>query len=300
MSTRGMYAIRKNGEDKGTYNHSDSYPSGLGMDVVSFCKRHTSEELSRLFDNIILIDEKIKPTKEQIEICKKNGYADFSVLMQSEEDWYCLLRHLQGNFDNYDECINDNKQIFMKDNVSFITDSLFCEFAYIINLDDNVLEFYQGFQRIPQKGNRYGTSADDSGYYPCRLCLIIPFTSIYNSSVESIVEKMEVCSESADAIGLESLNNNINISEAKLEEIMTKLKDIGLFTDEIGECIRNDKTNVINVFDDFVDLGEKSIVCTDEMKPYINYEKYGQDLVSKHSYYLALSSGRIVEVKEEE
>ena len=36
MSTRGMIGIRINGNLMGTYNHFDSYPDGLGNDMVTF------------------------------------------------------------------------------------------------------------------------------------------------------------------------------------------------------------------------------------------------------------------------
>ena len=48
MSTRGLYGIRKNGVDKCTYNHSDSYPSWLGRKVLEFCANNTIENLDYL------------------------------------------------------------------------------------------------------------------------------------------------------------------------------------------------------------------------------------------------------------
>jgi hypothetical protein len=56
----------------------------------------------------------------------------------------------------------------MTDDSSFIKDSLFCEYAYIINLDTNCLEFWVGFQKEPCESNRYGTEMSD-GYYPCKM-----------------------------------------------------------------------------------------------------------------------------------
>ena len=158
MSTRGLYGIRKNGVDKCTYNHSDSYPSWLGRKVLEFCANNTVDDLSKFFDRIELVNEDEKPTQEQIKKCVEAGYYNKSVSTKSTEDWYCLLRNLQGNFDEYQKLIDNNEEttIFMTDSVLFIKDSLFCEYAYIINLDDEVLEFYEGYQKEAQKGNRYG------------------------------------------------------------------------------------------------------------------------------------------------
>lgn len=159
MSTRGLYGIRKKGVDKLTYNHYDSYPDGLGRDIVEFCKKNSIQDLNRLYDLIELIDKENPPTDKQREICKRSGYADFSVGFGSDNDWYCLLRNLQGNIEGLQKAIDNNQYIFMNDDSDFIKDSLFCEYAYIINLDDNVIEIYVGFQknqkRIIDMGVKY-------------------------------------------------------------------------------------------------------------------------------------------------
>ncbi len=178
MGTRGLYGIRKNGVDKATYNHFDSYPDWLGKEISKFCIDNSIDDLENFFDNIELVDEESTPTNEQIEKCKAAGYADFSVSRGSEDDWYCLLRNLQGNFPAYQKCIDNNSKVYMTDGINFIKDSFSCEYAYIINLDDSMLEFYAGFQTSPSEGNRYGTEisheGDSNNYYPCKLIMTFP------------------------------------------------------------------------------------------------------------------------------
>ena len=53
MGTRGVFGFHKNGVDKITYNHYDSYPTGLGEEVVKFLKNHGVDELNTIFDSII-------------------------------------------------------------------------------------------------------------------------------------------------------------------------------------------------------------------------------------------------------
>ncbi|MBR2810525.1 MAG: hypothetical protein IKD69_04015 [Solobacterium sp.] len=48
----------------------------------------------------------------------------------------------------------------------FIQDSLFREYARVIDLDENRLLFHVSFQKTPQEDNRYGCSPDENGYYP--------------------------------------------------------------------------------------------------------------------------------------
>lgn len=189
MGTRGCYGFRKNGIDKLTYNHCDSYPDCLGHDVVQFCNETSIEEMNEIFDRIILVDEDSKPTVEQIEECME--YYNGGVSTRTPEDWYCLLREAQGNLSVY-----KNGLKYMIDNGDFIKNSLFCEYAYIINLDTNYLEFWVGFQRKPNAGNRYGTE-EDNGYYPCKMVVAYPLDPKYMEqiSVEEYVDDMNKLAE---------------------------------------------------------------------------------------------------------
>ena len=192
MGTRGLYGFRKNGEDKLTYNHFDSYPDWLGKQVVEFCKNTSIEEMNTIFDRIVLVDEDAKPTKEQIEKCFK--YYNGEVSTQSMDDWYCLLRNAQGELNVY-KCGLE----YMIDNHEFIKNSLFCEYAYIINLDTNCLEFYLGFQKEPYPSNRYGTE-EYRGYYPCKMVTYYPIEPEFmdNSSIEDYINDMNKLSSEED------------------------------------------------------------------------------------------------------
>lgn len=190
MGTRGLWAIRKGGKDKAAYNHWDSYPTGLGDEVINFIKRMGVAKLNNLFDLIVTVDEDSSPTKEQIGICKRNGWYDKSVSSGSDHEWYCLLRNLQGNFKDYEKAQQSATPIFMIQRIDFIRDSIFCEYAYIINLDNNTLEYYVGAQRRPQNGNRYGVTPVEEDYYPCRMVKSYDLAEVMNRDTESLVRDM--------------------------------------------------------------------------------------------------------------
>ena len=84
MSTRGLYGIRKNGVDKCTYNHSDSYPSWLGKKILEFCANNTIENLEKFFNKIELVDESSKPTEEQIRNLHDMLCIDIEILEDGE------------------------------------------------------------------------------------------------------------------------------------------------------------------------------------------------------------------------
>lgn len=185
MGTRGLYGLRKNGKDKTSYNHFDSYPTGLGTDILNFIRNHSNAALNEFYDCIIMVNERSKPTDEEKTNCSKNHSIDLNVSSGSVDDWYCLLRNVQGNL----EALFQWESPYMIDNRDFIKDSLFCEYAYIINLDTNMLEYYKGFQHVPQAGNRYGVTAND-GYYPCKLVTEIPLERIKNAAtVDEIISE---------------------------------------------------------------------------------------------------------------
>lgn len=194
MGTRGLYGIRKDGVDKLTYNHFDSYPSGLGNEIVGFIQNTSDEGLNKFFDLIRLVDGESKPKYEDIDACIKTGIANLDVSDRSVGDWYCLTRELQGDFKKYKELINTTQTIYMLDEHEFIKDSLFCEYAYIINLDDKTLEYYVGFQKQPDKTNRYGVKPNND-YYPCKMLKAFSFEDIRSKADIDIAREMEELEE---------------------------------------------------------------------------------------------------------
>lgn len=163
MGTRGLIGFRFDGKDKLTYNHYDSYPSGVGVDILEEIRKTNLGILKSIFGGIELVDEDIKPTREQIEEYKY--FSDERVSSKSLDEWYVLLRSTQGTLQPYIE----GKLKHMIESSPFIYDSLFCEWCYIVNLDTEKFEVWTGFQERGKKDNRYGDKPNEGGYYPCRL-----------------------------------------------------------------------------------------------------------------------------------
>lgn len=147
MGTRGAIGFRLHDKDYIFYNHFDSYPSCLGNTMAGFIvegiKKSSYDDFIALTKQRVLslvpVEEDAKPTEDQIKVLAE--YTNLHVSRQSTEDWYCLLRDTQGEpekalaaryFVPYD---------------SFLRDGLFCEHAYIINLDTEEIEYYQGFEK---------------------------------------------------------------------------------------------------------------------------------------------------------
>lgn len=179
MSTRGVVGIRIKGVDKLSYNHNDSYPEGLGLDVLQYCrnlmknKQKLAEEKRAVeaADRLVVVREDEQPTPEFIK--RHRAYLDTDTGTGTPADMYCLLRGLQGNLPEM------LKAGVMLDGADFIKHSLFCEWGYVVNFDDMTLEVYEGSQEHRHKSGRYASSErDEDGYYPCALTLSVALSNL--------------------------------------------------------------------------------------------------------------------------
>lgn len=189
MGTRGSVGFIYKGEVKLSYNHNDSYPDGLGADLLDLIVKINKENGWQQFkDNA----EKLKHIEGEVTdselIEKYKKYSNLNVSEQKLSDPYCLFREIQGA-EWLDEMYKGDLEHYILDN-RFIKESLFCEYAYVVDLDSMKFEFYNGFQHKPQVGNRFGQELVEE-YYPCRLMGVFNLFDIKSEDAASeLVEKM--------------------------------------------------------------------------------------------------------------
>lgn len=180
MGTRGIVGFTAEGKDHFAYNHFDSYPDGLGVDMVTFVRDRVAKNPDRF--KALAVNMKdisgTKPTKQDIKRCEP--WTDLGVSNQSTDDWYCLLRDTQGDPYAILSCG------YYENSNGFINDSLFCEYAYVINFDTGMLEFYEGFQKAPHDNGRFSGNESTGDYYPCALVGEYPFDSIPEDWMEQL------------------------------------------------------------------------------------------------------------------
>jgi hypothetical protein len=191
MGTRGAIGFVIGGKTLATYNHYDSYPSELGNNTLAALRTlldtYTLDDLRTLVRGIRLVDESAKPTAE--DIAALAPYTDLRVSNQSTEDWYCLMRGAQGDITAY---LNAGVMI---DSAEFLTDSLFCEYAYLINLDTQQFECYRGFNKRKPEGRYAGSKpkgwkpeyAGQEFYYGVGLIAVLSFDQISAGEVTDLV-----------------------------------------------------------------------------------------------------------------
>ena len=147
MGTRGFVGFVIDGVEKISYNQYDSYPAGLGSEVLEWCARGVDEQVVAAVRALRVVDGKLAPTDAEIE--KLIAYANLNVSERSLTDWYALLRETQGDLSRILEAG------VLVDASDFALDSLFCEWGYLVNVDDGTLEAYKGFQTVPHARGRF-------------------------------------------------------------------------------------------------------------------------------------------------
>ena len=132
MSTRGYIGLKKHEQLKGQYNHWDSYFSCLGREIIctinSIDKNKRIDTLNETYNNIILLNPRNKKSRKIVK----------EVFKKDDDYWYDLFAKYQGRLDLY---VKGYK--YMLDGNSFFKDTIWCDYAYIINLDDNTLDVYR-------------------------------------------------------------------------------------------------------------------------------------------------------------
>ena len=174
MGTRNLTMVMLDEQYRvAQYGQWDGYPDGQGATILEFlhklchsngfeefkdrirnCSFATKEQLTELQEKI---DNKTIPFPEHMS--RNMGGKILRAIMDSEDP------------------------LLLKNGFSFALDSLFCEWAYVVDLDKEVFEVYQGFNKAKlDKKDRFHESKfsdqekeaedynpEESGYYPIRL-----------------------------------------------------------------------------------------------------------------------------------
>ena len=151
MGTRHLIAVHSDGEYKvAQYGQWDGYPVGQGVGVLNFLK--DPDNISKLKENlkrVRFIDfEKDKEFLDEYDKNCPRSYGDPETRTPEQIHWFesyttrDLGAQILGNIAN-----STDSEILLQNGISFAADSLFCEWAYVVDLDKNTLEVYKGFNK---------------------------------------------------------------------------------------------------------------------------------------------------------
>ena len=156
MGTRALTVYKKNNEIKiAKYSQWDGYPSGLGADLLAAFKDLGKDAISKCVDRATMIDFEGKDKEFIDKVNSTEDWPSIYPLLSRDTNGASILKYLNNP---------DYGHYGMKFDLDFASDSLFCEWCYVIDFDSNTLEVYKGFNCEPlAEGERFYLK-DDEGY----------------------------------------------------------------------------------------------------------------------------------------
>lgn len=166
MGTRHLIAVQLDGEYKvAQYGQFDGYLEFQGKKVLNFLR-----EMDRT---------KFETALRKCSFMTEQDFDDFDKEIKNKSvgnlawDWAQEYPHLtRGIGAEILKMVQESEGLKLRDSISFAADSLFCEYAYVIDLDKNAFEVFEGFNKEPlSEEERFKdvVSNDSSDeYYPIR------------------------------------------------------------------------------------------------------------------------------------
>ncbi len=175
MGTRSLICVFKDGEYKvAQYSQWDGYPEGQGLDILNFLRNEFDRELFESKLNMI----RFGTHEELYNQWKECGAGDSEWVSMEVADKHTKL-YPENSRDTGAKILsiiqNTNKPLILDNSLAFAADSLFCEWAYVIDLDKNIFEVYEGFNQEPLDRNErfsfldYQPAYRAEKYYPVKL-----------------------------------------------------------------------------------------------------------------------------------
>ena len=175
MGTRNLTMVIKDKKPIiAQYGQFNGFPSRQGVTILEFLRNTDMEKFEKQLKRVRFIT----PKKEN-EINKYlksigcvDGYLDMEQVSEYRKKYPLLSRETGGNV--LDMIYNDNGRnlLWLYDKSDFAADSLYCEWAYVIDLDNGTLGVYRGFNTTPlTKKDRFfylQKNIHNNGYYPVK------------------------------------------------------------------------------------------------------------------------------------
>lgn len=165
MGTRHLVAVQIDGTYKiAQYGQWDGYPSGAGAIVLAFLKTADLERFKRQVRRLSWISQE-ELERRWVQAGAKPGetFVSLAVAEAFKKRWPELSRDTGAKVL---EIVYEAEQpLLLDDSIDFAKDGLFCEWAYVIDLDTNTFEVWEGFGKEPATEGRFPGEVVD-GYGP--------------------------------------------------------------------------------------------------------------------------------------
>lgn len=180
MGTRHLIMVIHKEETKiAQYGQWDGYPSGQGVTVLNFLKKVKIDKFKEKLKNVRFMNEddekKLSEFMESIGV--SDGWMDMEQAAKYHKAYPYMTRNVGAEILNM--VYKSKGDVLLQDSTSFANDSLFCEWAYVIDLDKNQLEVYEGFNKTElEKSQRFEYMDGEGDYFPIRCIKIYPLDDL--------------------------------------------------------------------------------------------------------------------------
>ncbi len=195
MGTRHMIGVVVDGDFKvAQYGQWDGFPDGQGQKIVDFLlsDRYTGQRetfLAHLRAARFASPEEVKAAWIAAGASPDSDMVGLDVADKFKAANPQLSRDCGAKVLDYVLlCVAP----VLKDSRDFAGDSLFCEYAYVLDMDGERLEVYRGFNQRPvPEGQRFAHLPAGNGYFPVRLLFTFPFAELTSDSMAQLVVKSD-------------------------------------------------------------------------------------------------------------
>lgn len=153
MGTRNLICVVKDNDYKvAQYSQWDGYPEGQGIVILNFLRENDMTKFREQVDmcEFITDDDFFNKAYAELGIDTTSGYINLEDSIKFSNKYPQLSRDIGGGILEF---IQNNNNVLLKNSIDFANDSLFCEWAYVVNLDSNLFEVYEGFNKEPLSEN---------------------------------------------------------------------------------------------------------------------------------------------------
>lgn len=191
MGTRNLTVVVVNKKVKvAQYAQWDGYLSGQGKTIFDFIENKMNlSKFKKALKNCKFISEKeIKQTWTNCGADPESDLVSMDISDKHSKEYPGLSR---GSGAKVLDLIQSGEVTELNNNFDFGADSLFCEFAYVLDLDNKVLEIYKGFNKGKAKGRFSRIKAKDQDYSPVTLVKKVKFSDCNKKTLEKLIKENE-------------------------------------------------------------------------------------------------------------
>ena len=143
MGTRHLVAVYCDGEYRvAQYGQWDGYPEGAGLKVLEFANK-----ISNVYDKSVFREKLLKcGWVTAAYISELNAKIKAEGIKEWQKMWPEFSRDTGADILNM---IYESDGMLLENEIDFAADSLFCEWAWVIDLDKGTFEGYKGFNKKP-------------------------------------------------------------------------------------------------------------------------------------------------------